>query len=131
MRSTGGLSSATGSSYKSKYEPLRSVHADIQDVFLRPHRNLKSRGHEIPEPRFRNSSTGGEHSFGGRAVSRGSKCFDRKSQNNANVQARPHTSGTMLPHTFSPIRPTERGKLLFSRASSPVMLRHGQFFVEY
>lgn len=122
-----GKSTFSDASYRTKYEPLRSVHADIQDVFLRPQRKLYSRGHEIPEPSFHSPSGG---SVGGRAVSRGSTKFDSTSRNNANVQARPHTSGTALPSCYSPIRPTERGKNLFSRASSPVMLRHGEHFTE-
>mmetsp|Transcript_26911 Transcript_26911/g.45425 ORF Transcript_26911/g.45425 Transcript_26911/m.45425 type:complete len:301 (-) Transcript_26911:274-1176(-) len=118
-----GYSMCSEGTFKSKYEPLRSIHADIQDVFLRPTRKLYSRGHEIPEPSYHSPSGAG--SVGGRAISRGSQRFDTTSRNNANVQARPHTSGTALPGCFSPIRPTERSKQLFSRASSPLMLRHG------
>ena len=77
------------SSFRTKYEPQRSIHSDIQDVFLRPRRQLKSRGHEIPEPAFRlPSSAGGGSSVVSRAVSRGSTRGDTVSRNNANVQVR-------------------------------------------
>lgn len=87
-------------SYKTKYEPQKSIHQDIADVFNRPVRPSYSRGHEIPEP----------HS---------------PHQHSPNYQ-RPHTSGTKLPPCFSPIRPLEKSRGLYSRATSPVMLRHGR-----
>lgn len=141
--------SASARSFRTKYEPLRSVHADIQDVFLKPRRKLYSRGHEIPEPSFRPPSRGvtpdsrqrdknergkskEKESPGSlihspcRGTSRGSSHFSTTSRNNANITARPHTSGTHLPSEYSPIRPTDRAKQLFTRATSPTMLRHGE-----
>mmetsp|Transcript_23407 Transcript_23407/g.34346 ORF Transcript_23407/g.34346 Transcript_23407/m.34346 type:complete len:245 (-) Transcript_23407:170-904(-) len=90
-------SSVSVSSFRSKYEPQRSLHEQVADVFSRPVRRVPSRGHEIPEPLMCPSP-----------------------------HRRPHTSGTKLPPCFSPIRPSERSRKLYSRATSPVMLRHGR-----
>jgi hypothetical protein len=91
-------------SYRTKYEPQKSIHEEIAYVFHRPIKSSYSRGHIIPEPQspHRSLSPSSSHHH------------------------RPHTSGTKLPPCYSPIRPSERSKHLFSRATSPVMLRHGR-----
>ena len=87
-------------SYKTKYEPQKSIHQDIAEVFSRPIRNSYSRGHEIPEP--------------------------HPPHQHSSTYQRPHTSGTKLPPCFSPIRPIEKSRDLFSRSTSPIILRHGR-----
>jgi hypothetical protein len=86
--------------FKTKYEPQKSIHEDIARVFSRPIRNCPSRGHEIPEPMS--------------PIKRGGAGF------------RPHTSGTSLPPCYSPIRPSARTRHLHTRATSPQMLRYGK-----
>lgn len=95
-----GSTTSSMVSYKTKYEPQKSIHEEIAYVFNRPIRSSYSRGHEIPEPHSPHQTS---HEY-----------------------RRPHTSGTKLPPCFSPIRPSERSRNLFSRATSPVMLRHGR-----
>jgi hypothetical protein len=98
-------------SYRTKYEPQKSIHEEISYVFHRPIKSSYSRGHEIPEPQSPHHSLS--------PPSLHSNTFDP-------TRHRPHTSGTKLPPCFSPIRPSDRSRQLFSRATSPVMLRHGR-----
>jgi hypothetical protein len=116
---------ASAVTYKTKYEPQKSIHEEIAYVFQRPIRSAYSRGHEIPQPQsphemlsssdFRHSPPHGH----GHGRGQGHRSLSQ-------LSSRPHTSGTKLPPCFSPIRPLERSRHLYSRATSPVMLRHGR-----
>ena len=92
----------TSGTYRTKYEPQKSIHEDIAHVFSRPIRRLHSRGHEIPEP------------------------FTLRKKSARSPYRRPHTSGTSLPPCFSPIRPSDRARCLFTRPTSPQALCFGR-----
>lgn len=96
----------TTGTFRTKYEPQRSIHEDIARVFSRPIRQTHSRGHEIPEPL--------------------TSPIKRGRGGGSRLSSRPHTSGTSLPSCFSPIRPSDRARHLHTRATSPQMLRHGR-----